>query len=127
MLSSYTANVHHKFLKYILGVKKNCTTIAILGELGELPLYLHALTSMILFWHRTKKMSDDTLVKQTLDFMSNDPTIISECLATVKFLMNYLGLEDVYCDPLNTELASLKVLRPHCNTSQTKYFSSIEL
>ena len=108
MISSYTATIHHKFLKYILGVKKNCATIAILGELGELPLYLHALTSMIFFWHRTKKMSDNTLVKQTLDFISNDPTINSEWLATVKFLMNYLKLENVFRDPLNTEFASLK-------------------
>ena len=35
--TSYTSKLHHRFLKYILGVKRNCNNLATLGELGELP------------------------------------------------------------------------------------------
>ena len=56
-LSEYLTNseintVHQKFLKYILGVKRNCSNMTTLGELGEFPLHLHGLISMLSFWHR---------------------------------------------------------------------------
>ena len=35
------SKVHLKFVKYILDVKRNCSNVAALGEMGELPLLLH--------------------------------------------------------------------------------------
>ena len=38
--------VHLKFCKYILGVGKRSTSLAILGELGRYPLYIEIIISM---------------------------------------------------------------------------------
>ena len=39
-------HVHLKFCKYILGVGKRSTSLAILGELGRYPLYIEIIISM---------------------------------------------------------------------------------
>ena len=52
-------------LKVNLGVKRNCSTIATLGELGgEFPLHLHGLISLLSYWHRLTLMAENTLAKQ---------------------------------------------------------------
>ena len=43
MNNTYTSKLHQRFVKYILGVKRNCSNLATLGELGELPLHAHAI------------------------------------------------------------------------------------
>ena len=63
--------IHQKFLKVIWGVKRNCSNMATLGELGELPLHLHGLTSLLSYWHRIAQMQEDTLVKQALYVEAN--------------------------------------------------------
>ena len=52
MMNTYMNGSQYKFLKYILGVKSNCSNLATLGEMGEFPLILRAWTSVISFWHR---------------------------------------------------------------------------
>ena len=91
--------VHQKFLKYVLGVKRSCSNIATLGELGEFPLHIHGLVSMLSFWHRTTQMHDDTLVKHTLNLITNDGPNSSEWVATVKFLLKFLGIENYFTNP----------------------------
>ena len=44
--------IHQNFLKFILGVKRNCSNMATLGELGELPLHFYGLKSLLCYWHR---------------------------------------------------------------------------
>ena len=91
--------LHQKFLKYILGVKRNCSNLATLGELGEFPLQIYGYISLLTFWHRIKFMNLDTLVKKTLDIVESDGSIVSEWLATVKFLLKFLDLESYFLTP----------------------------
>ena len=93
---------HQKFLKFILGVKRNCSNMATLVELGEFPLHLHGLISLLSYWHRITQMPDDTLVKQALNFISIDGPSHSEWLATVKFLLTLLNMEDFFLNPACT-------------------------
>jgi hypothetical protein len=39
-----------EYSKYVLGVHKSATNIAILGELGLYPLFLNALKSSVGYW-----------------------------------------------------------------------------
>ena len=91
--------LHQKFLKYILGVKRNYSSIATLGELGEFPLQISGFISLLSYWHRTTLMREDTLVKKTLNLVTNDGPDSSELLATVKFLLKLLHLEEYILDP----------------------------
>ena len=59
--------IHQKFIKYILGVKTNCSNMATLGELGEFPLLLYRFIALLLFWYRVSLMDGRTLVKQAQD------------------------------------------------------------
>ena len=91
--------LHQRFLKNILGVKRNCSNFATLGELGEFPLQMYGFISLLTFWYRTPLMNDDTLVKKTLNIVINNGPEFSEWLATVKFLLKLLHLEEYFLDP----------------------------
>ena len=84
---SYPNSLQQKFLKYILSVKKNCSNMATLGEIGETPIIFHGFVSLLSFWHRTRNMAEDTLAKQALNVMANENNAKFEWLATVKFLL----------------------------------------
>ena len=70
--------------------------MATLSEVGEIPTIFHGFVSLLSFWHRTRSMDEDTLVKQALNAMTNDNNVKSEWLASVKFLLQYLEMDDYY-------------------------------
>ena len=67
VMNSYINGSQYKFLKYILGVKINCSNMATIGEICEYPLMLKAWMYLILFWHRTTQMDDRTFYKKSND------------------------------------------------------------
>ena len=53
--------------KYILGVGKKTSNIAMYGELGRYPLYIDMVLAMVKYWLRLSKDSvTDNLLKGTL-------------------------------------------------------------
>ena len=99
LIKSESNTIHQKFLKFILGVKRNCSNMASLGELGEFPLHLYGIISLLSFWHRSALMHADTLVKQTLNLVTNDGPNLSQWFATVKFILRILNMEEYLLDP----------------------------
>ena len=53
-----------KYLKFALGVNKQCPTLAVLGETAEVPLLLKGYHRMLTYWDRTREMDENTLVKK---------------------------------------------------------------
>ena len=90
--------MHQKFLKFILGVKRNCSNIATFGELGELTLLLHGFMSLLNCWHRTASLSDSLLVRQALNLQMVDGAQ-SEWISTVKFLLTQMGMGEHFNNP----------------------------
>ena len=43
-----------KFCKYILGVNKKTTNLAVLAELEKFPIYISIVTSIFMYWHRVQ-------------------------------------------------------------------------
>ena len=101
MITSDIERVHQKFLKFILGVKQNCTNAAVLGELGEVPLVFHGFISLLRFWHRINCMTGKSLVKQALNVQTREDTPDSEWIATVKYLLSYLGMDNIFDNPIS--------------------------
>ena len=99
MNKSYSSVLHQRFLKFILGINKSCTNMATLGELGEFPLHVKGVTALLSFWHRVTQMPDDTLVKQAYKYSLENVSFQSEWIASVKFLLQYLGLENYFRNP----------------------------
>ena len=98
MTGSETSKVHLKFVKYILGVKRNCSNVAALGEMGELPLLLHGFKSLLVYWHRTVNLPQSTLAHKALKLQFETSTEL-EWAATVKFLLTTLGMESYFNNP----------------------------
>ena len=65
LTNSYLDITHQKFLKFLLGVKRNYSDMATLGELGECSLLVKAFVSLLSFWHRTTRMQDETFVRKS--------------------------------------------------------------
>ena len=71
MFGHYSINMnsermHLKFLKLILGVKRNCPSLSVLGETGEFPLTIIAAIRIIKYWHRLTTLTDNCLAKLEL-------------------------------------------------------------
>ena len=108
MMKLYTNKVHLKFLKYILGVKRNCSNMAVLGEIGEFPLHLYGFTSLLSFWHRSTQMPDNSLIKQALNLVYD--SFQSEWNATVKYLLSFLNMEEYYRYPCSINNAQFTAI-----------------
>ena len=91
--------VLQKFIKFILGVKGSCTNVATLGELGEYPLILHGLSSLLTFWHRISNMHNNTLVKKAIDLQAQMGTDKSEWINTIQYLLSTLNLDNNFMNP----------------------------
>ena len=91
--------VQLKFLKLILGLRRNCATLAVLGEVSEFPIALNGLVRMIKFWHRINNMEDGRLTKKALNVIESSQSDISNWLSTVKLSMKALSLDNIFSSP----------------------------
>ena len=94
IIASEPDKIGKKFLKYILGLNKSTTTLAVLGECGKFPLFLEGLITLLKFWHRISNINPNTLVKKALHTQMNEGQQ-SEWLQTVHFLLKYIGMEAI--------------------------------
>ena len=85
-------------LKFILGVNRNCSNIATFGEVGGFPLYLNGLSALLSLWLRIAHLPVKTLVNQALNAQTRDVPD-SEWLATEKFPLSELNLNEHYANP----------------------------
>ena len=119
MITSEIEKVHQKFLKFILGVKQNCTNAAVLGETGKVPLLFLGFISLLKFWHRIHGMTGNAFVKQALNAHTRENTPDSEWIATVKYLLSYLELEYLFDNPNSITTEKFEIL---CKTTLRKKF-----
>ena len=99
LTQSITDKVQNNFFKYILGVKPNCSNMATLGELGELPLLFHGLIHMLSYWHRLTTINDKCIVRQALNSLEHNGQMHSEWLLSVKLLLKLMGLDNFFHYP----------------------------
>ena len=112
MLSEYAIKseaekVHVKFCKATLGLKRNCPTLAVLGELGKLPLTIYVLATMVKFWHRIATLGDNSLIHLTYNAVRMLPEDKNDWLNCVKFILKLIDLENIY---INANQISSNVL-----------------
>ena len=105
LMNSYSNGSQYKFLKYVIGVKPNCSNIAAIGEVGEVPLMLKAWVTLISYWHRVTEMDDRTFAKKAVSHLMSNNIKESEWINTVRIVLKMLGLERYFNQPnlLTTE------------------------
>jgi hypothetical protein len=122
MTDSEPDKVFQRFIKFILGVNTSCTNVATLGEVGEFPMLLHALASLLKFWHRVSNMPEETLARQSLELQMQMGPDQSEWLGTVKLLLSLLGLDNHF---QNTKLLSNALFAETCTKQLRRYFINL--
>ena len=55
-------NLNIKVCKFLLGLNKKSTNIAVLSELGRLPMFCLIIIAVFSFWHRLEKMPETSLL-----------------------------------------------------------------
>jgi hypothetical protein len=82
-----------KYVKYILGVDKSATNLAVMSELGLFPLTISAIRAALGFWLHTINMDDTFLVKNAFsdNFIPKD----SFC-GKIKLLLDRLGFSHAW-------------------------------
>ena len=86
-------NIQIKYAKYILGVDKSATNLAVMSELGLFPLAIRAALG---FWLHTLNMDDNFLVKNAF----SDNFILKDSFCgKIKLLLDRLGFSHVWDNP----------------------------
>ena len=93
------------FLTMLSELSLNCSNIAAIGEVGEVPLMLKAWVTLISYWHRATEMDDRTFAKKAVSHLMNNNIKESEWISTVRIVLKLLGLERYFNQPslLTTE------------------------
>ena len=99
LMNSYINGSQYKFLKYVIGVKPNCSNLSTLGEVGEFPLMSRAWITLISFWHRTTVMDDRTFAKKAVMHLMENDIKESEWISTVRIVLKMLGMERYFNQP----------------------------
>ena len=114
-----------KFCKLILGAGKKSTNIAILSELGRLPMYCSIILSLLSYWHRIENMSESSLLHCAYDECKNlSQSDINNWYNTVKFFCNKLDLNLLICKKSN--MTTFKgLLKKHIKKNFYRYWLNI--
>ena len=113
--------VHLGFLKFILGLKRNCLNSAALGEVGQFPLIQHGFVHLLTYWQRLTNLSDLTSAEQAFNIQMERNIAQSEWAATAKYLLSQIGMNNHLSDPL---LANTNDFSKMCTTKLRKRFTS---
>ena len=66
MVNANSETVHLKFLKIVMGLKRNTPSMAVLGDSGQYPVSVIAYLNLLKYWHRICHLDDSCLVKKHL-------------------------------------------------------------
>ena len=107
---------HLSFCKFILGVSKKATNIAVMGELGRYPLFLEVLLNMFKYYIRLKK-SDDLLLKEAFNLSKSlHDEQKKSWYTSIQTLFKYFSINENYALNLKTKLKNYL-----CKKMQSKY------
>ena len=65
-------NVHIKFMRQILGVRKSTNLSGLYGELGRIPLFIFRKIHMIRYWVKILQSPETSLVKRVFNILRTD-------------------------------------------------------
>ena len=94
-------NIHHMFCKHLLGVQKQCTNIAVLLELGQIPLNINAKKMAIKNWERIslKKNANKPVVKSyefAIEENLNWPHLIQNKLTEIGMMNSFKEGKEIH-------------------------------
>ena len=90
-------SLHLKFLKRILGLRKQTINMAVYGELGRLPLHVIAKLRSLKYWLRISGSNNSLVLDAFKSQLTNTLPINYKCwTGKVKLSLDYLGFGDYW-------------------------------
>ena len=86
-----------KFCKYILGVSKQTTNLAVLSELGRFPLYCDVIIQMFMYWHRLEHSPSELLSSAYSEYRNNKCLKDNSWYSYIVFLSDKLDIDLSIC------------------------------
>lgn len=86
---------HTKFLKYILGVNKKASNLAVMSELGRYPLYFSIILSMIKYCYRLEEQEKGLLFDSYICNKNLHLSNINTWYSSILYIMNELQLPNL--------------------------------
>jgi exonuclease III len=100
-----------KFARYLLGLPRNCSKDALLGELGWKPIYSQICVSVIKFWHRVANAPRGTLLYDIyLENLNLKDREQENIIDVVLILLQKLGIGETLEYIKNMSLSHLTML-----------------
>ena len=88
------------FLKSLLGVRNQTSTIAVFADTGRFPLIYRQQVSAINYWHRLKSGNCPNLLRKCYDIQVALTGKKSNCwLSRIHYVLNHLGIIDLELSP----------------------------
>ena len=109
MVNANSDTVHLKFLKIVMGLKRNTPSMAVPGDSGQYPVSVIAYLNLLKYWHRICHLDDSCLVRKARNETTSIPNSKCDWKATVKTILNICSMEDVWENPLQFSINDLKV------------------
>ena len=89
--------VHLRYLKYMLGVKTQTSTLAIYGETGRLPLLIRQQIRVVKFWVRILKLPENHMVKSAYNCLFElDMVGHNNWCSLVRHLLDFVDMSNVW-------------------------------
>lgn len=95
-----------KYYKYILGVHKRATNLAVIGELGRTPHFIDIICGIIKYFKRIEAMNSNSLLVQTLKTSKELHDNGKQCWYTgLKYILDQLNIDEtVSIDAIKSNL-----------------------
>ena len=113
--NDFVEKSHMKYMKYILGVNKKASNIAIMSELGRYPNYFSVLLSMLKYCHRLENLTDGFLYDAYICNQDLHSKHINTWFSSIEYL-----LKEIHIPNLNFKLGKL------CSLALEKLCQSFE-
>ena len=84
-----------KFCKYILGVSRQSTNVAVISEIGRLPLYCDIILQMFMYWHRLERSPSDLMKSAYNEYKTNKHLEGKSWYSNILFLVKNWKLTSV--------------------------------
>ena len=122
--------IHTKFIRSILRVKRSTNLNALYGETGRLPLSVFRKFIIIKYWIKILKLPDSSLVKQAYLFLKADADIGRSYNGTnwannVKLILENHGLNNIWHNQINVNFTFETIKQRISDMYLQKWYSDI--
>jgi hypothetical protein len=123
--SAYIEKLNIKLCKYILGVNKKSTNIAVKAELGQFPLTIKALDLAFKFWHRLAFLEPEVLVKKAyLDTLMTTHKNYNGWSKSLLNLLQSINLDEIWENQINGESFNVVPIKQNLENIYTKQWNT---